>query len=79
MNIEAVAAQLDRLAQAEQKLSSSRIINPNGQQQRIDIHPSFLAVALINLHIRLRNVELHLGIIERAQEDAPTGGEEKVN
>lgn len=77
MNIEQVAAQLDRLAQAEQKLSSSRIVSPNGQQQQINVHPSFLAIALINLHIRLRNAELHLGIIERAQE-APPAGEEKI-
>jgi len=78
MNIEQVAAQLDKLAQAEQQLSSNRIVTANNQKQQIQIQPAFLALAVINLHIRMRNVEMHLGLVEKVVEEPPAG-EGKVN
>lgn len=78
MDIEKVAAKLDQVADAEQKISQSRILMPNQRPQQLQLTTEFVATALINLHIRLRRVELHLGIVERLPEPG-AAGEEKVN
>ena len=71
MDVPKIAALLDELAEKEARVhraQQSKLVLPNGvQPEKLQVSQALIATGLINCHIRLRNIELHLGIIEPVQ------------